>query len=85
MPVGTHRPEIRAASDGSIVLAVVEPGAKQDGAGQIKHQVYRLDSALNQIGEPFPITRISEPYGEPADHRIALVNDELVVVYQTLN
>ena len=83
LSVGTHRPEIRTASDGSIVIAVVEP--KGPIETRIKHQVYRLDSQLNPIGEPFAITRIAQPYGEPADHRIALVNDEIVVVYQTLN
>jgi len=85
LPIGTHRPELRSASDGSLVVAVVEPGRKQSIGGQVKHQVYRLDSNLNVIGKPFPITRTSEPYGEPADHRIALVNDEIIVVYQSLN
>ena len=44
-----------------------------------------LDSKLNKVGKTFPITRIAKPYGEPADHRITIVNDEIVVVYQTLN
>ena len=85
LPVGTHRPEIRAASDGSLVVAVVEPTLSQDNDGLVKHQVYRLDSDLNIIGRAFPITWITQQYGEPADHRIALVNDEIIVVYQTLN
>ena len=85
LPIGTHRPELRSASDGSLVVAVVEPGQKQSIDGQVKHRVYRLDSNLNVIENPFPITRTSEPYGEPTDHRIALVNDEIIVVYQTLN
>ena len=38
---------------------------------------------LEPIGEPFPVTRITSEYGEPADHRATLVNDELVVVYQS--
>ncbi|MAG00289.1 MAG: hypothetical protein CL388_03630 [Acidiferrobacteraceae bacterium] len=85
MPVGTHRPEIRLAQDGTLILAVVEPGSRQDPKGQVKHRVYRLDQTLAQRGESFPITRVATPYGEPADHRIAVVNNEIVVVYQTLN
>ena len=87
LPSGTHRPEIRAVDDGSIVVAVVKPGEHQgqDNEGRVKHRVYHLDSTLTQEWNSFPITRVAEPYGEPADHRIALVNDEIVVIYQTLN
>ena len=85
LPVGTHRPEIRALSDGTLVVAVVEPDRGRPHEGQVKHRVYRLDGALKQKGKVFPITRVARPYGEPADHRIRLVNNEIVVVYQTLN
>jgi hypothetical protein len=85
LPVGTHRPEIRAASDGTIVVAVVEPDQGRPHEGQVKHRVYRLNTALKRIGKVFSVTRVARPYGEPADHRIRLVNNEIVVVYQTLN
>ena len=45
---------------------------------------YRYDADGNQLGEPFAITWVTEEYGEPADHRAVIVNDELVVVYQSL-
>ena len=83
MPVGTHRPEILALDSGEMLAVVVQPG--DDSAGRrIKHQVYRFDADGNQLGEPFAVTWVTEEYGEPADHRAAIVNDELVVVYQSL-
>ena len=83
MPVGTHRPEILATESGEMLAIVVQPG--DDVAGnRIKHQVYRYDADGNQIGETFPVTWITEEYGEPADHRAAIVDDELVIVYQSL-
>lgn len=83
-PEGTHRPEILVTDDDQILLAVVNPGSGTNGEGQIKHRVYRFDSSFNQIGDSFPITYTTSDYGEPADHRTALVNGELVVTYQTL-
>lgn len=83
MLVGTHRPEILAIDSGGMLAVVVQPGDDSDG-NRIKHQVYRYDSDGNQLGEPFAITWITEEYGEPADHRAVIVNDELVVVYQSL-
>ncbi len=84
MPEGTHRPEIFVTDSGEIVLAVVQPeGAR--GVGQVKHKAYRFDARWNPIGQPFVLTRQTAEYGEPADHRAAIINNELVVVYQSLN
>ena len=83
LPEGTHRPEVLALADGGVLLVVVEPSGQQ-GIGQIKHKAYRFDADWNRIGEPFNVTRITEEFGEPADHRAAIVNGELVVIYQSL-
>jgi len=85
MPVGTHRPEIRITDSGQRVLAVVEPQGTPGEVGFIKHQAYLLDDELEAIGDPFPIASIDALYGEPADHRMLLRGDELLVVYQALN
>jgi hypothetical protein len=85
LPVGTHRPEIRTTSDKSLVIAVVQPDPGPSREGQVKHRVYQLDSNLKRLGKVFTITRVARPYGEPADHRMRLVDDQIVVVYQTLN
>lgn len=83
MPQGTHRPEILFTGTDAMLAVVVDPG--EDDQGQrIKHQVYRYDAQFNQIGDPFPITWITDEYGEPADHRAAVIDGELVVVYQSL-
>jgi hypothetical protein len=66
-------------------VAVVHPGPPNDPGGQIKHRVYRMNPDLELQGDPFVITRRIEPYGDPADHRIAIIDDEVVVIYQTLN
>ena len=83
MPVGTHRPEILATESGEMLAVVVQPDDDAMG-NRIKHQVYHYDADGNQFGEPFPVTWVTEEYGEPADHRAAVVNGELVVVYQSL-
>ncbi len=83
MPLGTHRPEILATAAGDMLAVVVQPGDDAEG-NRIKHQVYRYDSAGNQTGDPFPVTWVTDEYGEPADHRTAIVDDELVIVYQSL-
>ncbi|MFP6872623.1 MAG: hypothetical protein VCA55_03860 [Verrucomicrobiales bacterium] len=85
MAVGTHRPEIRVRADGGLIVVVVEPGPGANEIGRIKHQAYRFDADLQQEGDPFPVAAIDATYGEPADHRAILVDDELVVVYQALN
>ena len=82
MPEGTHRPEIEALADGTFVLAVVKPESSPEG--RIKHRVYRLAPDLTVLST-FPVARVAAPYGEPADHRITIVDDEIIVVYQTLN
>ncbi|MBQ17489.1 MAG: hypothetical protein CMJ65_10225 [Planctomycetaceae bacterium] len=83
MPQGTHRPEILFTGTDEMLAVVVDPG--EDGQGQrFKHRVYRYDARFNQVGDPFPITWITDEYGEPADHRAAVVDGELVVVYQSL-
>ena len=83
MPVGTHRPEILAIESGEMLVVVVEP--HDDAAGnRVKHQVYHYDAAGNLVSDPFPVTWVTEEYGEPADHRATIVDGELVVVYQSL-
>ncbi|MDP6958771.1 MAG: hypothetical protein QF645_08155, partial [Planctomycetota bacterium] len=82
MEVGTHRPEIFVTEEGNLLLAVVEP--KSDGNKTIKHQAYLFDPDFTELVK-FDITWIDETYGEPADHRAAIINGQLVVVYQTLN
>jgi hypothetical protein len=84
LPVGTHRPEILITSKGEIVLVVVQPEGPPSSIGQVKHKAYRFTADWQPIGEPFVVTRTTEEFGEPADQRATLVNDELVVVYQTL-
>ncbi len=83
LPGGTHRPEILSTDSGDIYLVVVQPGDRP-GVGQIKHRVYHFDANWNQIGEPFPVTWEDNEYGNSADHRAAIINGELVIVYQTL-
>ncbi len=83
LPQGTHRPEILVSDTGDIYLIVVHP-SEQTGVGQIKHRVYRYDSNWNQIGDAYAVTWTDAIYGEPADHRAAIVNKQLVIVYQTL-
>jgi hypothetical protein len=53
-------------------------------AGKVKHKAHRFTAEWHPIGEPFAVTTITEEFGEPADHRAALVGDELVVLYQSL-
>jgi hypothetical protein len=84
LPEGTHRPEILITESGEIIVVVVQPEGKP-GVGQVKHKAYRYDANWNQFGEPFVVARNTAEYGEPADHRAAIVNGELVVVYQTLS
>src|SRR5262249_32884065 len=80
---GTHRPEMLALPDGGVMGIVVQPDATM-GTGRVKHRAYGLDANWNPVGEPFIVTRITEEFGEPADHRAAIVNGELVVFYQSL-
>ena len=84
MPKGTHRPELFATEDGDLLLAVVHPDGPSFTAGSIKHRAYRLNPALEIQGEGFTLTTFTEEYGDPADHRILLVNGEVIVVYQAL-
>lgn len=79
---GTHRPEILVADNGDIYLIVVEPEGRS-ATGQIKHQGYHYDKNWKQIGEAFPISYVTDEYGDPADHRAIIVEDKIVVVYQT--
>src|SRR5262249_40422887 len=79
----THRPEILALSDGGVMVVTVSPDGPM-GIGRVKHKAYRLDADWNPVGDPFVVTAITAEFGEPADHRAALVNGELVVFYQSL-
>ncbi len=82
MATGTHRPEILVSSSKDIFLVVVEPQGTP-GVGQVKHRAYRYDSNWNQVGNAFTVTTTTDQYGEPADHRASIINDEIVVVYQS--
>lgn len=84
MEVGTHRPEILTTDDGELVVVVVHPSSNHNEAGSTKHRAYRFTADLTQIGEAFPVAYNTDEYGSPADHRAMLLNDELVIVYQTL-
>ena len=83
LPPNTHRPEILSLADGGILVVVVQPEGP-DGVGRTKHKAHRLDANWNPVGQPFVVTRITDEFGEPADHRAAIVNGELVVIYQSL-
>jgi hypothetical protein len=83
LQVGTHRPELLALPGGGVMVVVVQPEGRQ-GIGQIKHQAYRFDADWKAAAGPFVVTRVTAEFGEPADHRAAIVNGELVVIYQSL-
>jgi hypothetical protein len=83
MAVGTHRPEILTTTDGRIFIIVVEHGDASDPNGAVRHRGYELDSALKPIGASFVVSRETAEFGAPADHRAAIVGDEIVVVYQS--
>ncbi len=84
LPTGTHRPEILETSEGGFVLVVVQPQGPSGEVGTIKHQAYRFNADFEQISDPIPVTRVDATYGEPADHRAAMVGEEFVLVYQCL-
>ena len=84
MAQGTHRPEIFVTEEGNILLAVVHPFGPARTEGSIKHRAYWLNSDLEIQGEEFPLTTFTEEHGDPADHRVLLVDEEIVVVYQSL-
>lgn len=84
MNVGTHRPEILLGDGGDVWVVVVEPDGPSGTVGTVKHKAYRFGSDLRAKAAPFAVSRIDATYGEPADHRAAWVNGELVVVYQSL-
>lgn len=83
LPVGTHRPEILVTDRGQFLVVVVEIEGPP-GVGQVKHKAYHFDASWQPIGKPFPVTRVTSEYGEPADHRATIVDGELVVTYQSL-
>ena len=82
MEVGTHRPEVFLTDSGDLLLMVVEH--EDQGEIKITHKGYRFDSDFNSLIEPFVVTTETEEYGHPADHRAALIDGQVVVVYQTL-
>jgi len=79
---GTHRPELALTDDGELLVIVVEH--IDDDAGRVSHRGYRFDSDFNAVIDPFVVARDTDEYGHPADHRIALVDGTLIVVYQSL-
>lgn len=82
LPLGTHRPELLVTDEGFIVVAVSPSGTP--GVGQVKHRAFVFDRSWNQRGDAFPVTRFTAEYGDPSDHRAVLIDDALVVVYQSL-
>lgn len=82
MAVGTHRPEIFLTDSGDLLLVVVEH--EQQGDVQVTHKGYRFDTDFSSLIEPFVVTTETEEHGHPADHRVALIDEQVVVVYQTL-
>ncbi len=84
MVQGTHRPEIFATVEGGLILAVVHPDGPSMTEGSIKHKAYHLNAELEIQGEGFALTTYTGDYGDPADHRVLLVDDEIVVVYQAI-
>ena len=81
--VGTHRPEIHLTPSGEIMVLVVQPGEDPQSAGRWKHQGYRFSETMQQLADPFMISQVTDEFGEPADHRAIVVEDQLVVVYQS--
>ncbi|MDP6349926.1 MAG: dienelactone hydrolase family protein [Chloroflexota bacterium] len=77
MEVGTHRPEI-FATGGDILVLVVHP--QPDGS---LHRGYRYSADLELLTEPFMVSERTERYGGPADHRALIVDDQLIVTYQS--
>ncbi len=82
MEVGTHRPEILLTEAGDLVLVVVEHEDKGDV--RVTHKGYRFDTDFNPLIDPYVVTTETEEYGHPADHRVVLVDGEVVVLYQNL-
>jgi len=82
----THRPEILFYENKLYVL-VVDHDFQQDIS--IKHQgyIYDISDPLNiDFDNPdvnFVISKETDEYGSPSDHRVAIVNDELWVVFQS--
>ena len=74
---GTHRPEILI--DGKDVYLVVV-----EHVGKVRHRAYRYRYPnLDRPVISFDVSRTTERYGLPADHRAVIVNGELIVVYQS--
>lgn len=86
---GTHRPEILFDEDrNQLILTVVEH--ELVGNTQLRHKGYLFDLSRNPLhitpdnaAGIFPVSEVTETYGEGADHRTLIMGDELVVVYQT--
>ena len=76
MKKGTHRPEIMYYKN-KIYLIVVEH------EGDVRHKGYILDQDL-EIESSFVVSEITSDYGAGADHRFTIIDDKLIVVYQSL-
>ncbi len=76
MDVGTHRPEILIDGE-TIYLGVV------DHFGEIRHQLHVFDLDFEEQWTSV-LSEGDDVYGRGADHRMTIVGDELVMVYQTL-
>lgn len=83
MAAGTHRPEILySEEENKLILIIVEHDE------EVKHKGYVFDADdIENIdfenAEGFAVTTDTEEYGGPADHRTTVVDDEIIVIYQT--
>lgn len=83
LPEGTHRPEILVEGE-KLYLLVVE---KEE---DISHKGYIYDASdpsaidFEKPEKEFVVSRVSEEYGSPADHRAVIQNEEIWVVYQNI-
>lgn len=85
LPQRTHYPELVVLDDDELLVVVTDPQGRPGTPGQIKHRAYRYDFRSGRpIGDPFIVTRTTPEYGEPTDHRVLRIGDELVVIYQTI-
>ncbi|MDD5570586.1 MAG: T9SS type A sorting domain-containing protein [Bacteroidales bacterium] len=81
MPLNSFRPEI-CINDSSEFYIIYEKMQLLGPVGSAKHWVHHYDSSWNKI-DSFPVTFVTTQYGEPLDHRVMIINGEIVVVYQS--
>ncbi len=81
--VNTMRPEI-SVNNNEYYVAVVQASMNMPNpVGTKKHYVHHYDANWSKI-DSFPVTTIDTAYGEPVDHRMMIINGEIVLVYQSV-